>query len=73
MSLFTMIFLIVTVVMATEIVKHVAPRRPSNEAKKLMNDLEERLDRIERRLTNVETIVTGKDYQLDQEFESLKR
>lgn len=73
MSLYTMVFLIVTVVITGDIIKRVTSntsRKDVDNAR--IRDLEESLAKIERRLSNVETIVTSKDYDLKQEFEGLK-
>lgn len=67
-----MIFLIATMVIVSVTIKHLVPKPVSKDSQDALAALNERLERMERRLTNVETIVTGKDYQLNQEFESLK-
>jgi len=75
MNLWTMIFLIVTIVMIAEVIKTLAR---SNSKKPAADDgrmarLEERLKAVERRLENIETITTSKDFQLDREIEALSR
>jgi uncharacterized protein YlxW (UPF0749 family) len=70
-----MVFLIVTVVMVTQMIKGIATSKSSGKHNGLARevaDLKQQLAELDSRIKNVETIVTSKDFQLEQEFESLR-
>ena len=80
MNLWTMIFLVITVIVLGDILKSSAKAkgtriwaddlsRVSQELERLQN----KLAGIEKRLENVETITTSKDFDLNREFEELNR
>lgn len=46
--------------------------KPSDELLQRLDNLENTLTSMEKRLKNVETITTSKSYNLEQEFENLK-
>jgi len=70
MHVFQMVFLIVLVGAAVQVVK-IIYNSPSKASFKTIQAFEERLARLEKRIENVETITTSKDYQLKREFEEL--
>lgn len=70
MQVFQMVFLIVLVMSAVQVVK-IIYNAPAKIDQKTMDSIEERLARLEKRIENVETITTSKDYQLNREFEEL--
>ena len=83
MSFNTMAFLIVTVsliawVLTTafgkggDVSNGVGSQKKDGIDKKL-DDLERAIKILDKRLTNVETIVTSKDYDLEQEFKGLHK
>ena len=80
MNLWTMIFLIVTVAVAAEMVKTIVKASTgSSEAKSLgkikaqLGELSDRINKLDERLKNVETITTSKDFHLEREFEDLSK
>ena len=79
MNLWTMIFLVVVVIMFTELAKTNMKIRskgtPSADLEDVYSQLEKVVDHLqdlEKRLQNVETITTAKDYELNQKFKDLK-
>lgn len=77
MNFYTAAFLIVTVVLMTQMIKAIVV---SSHSGKMTSAVEQRLGAmaeslaaLEKRLKNVETIVTAKDFTLEQEFEELNR
>lgn len=75
MSIFTTIFLVATIGLVTHmiinIVKISKGHDTSNRSLEQVRDLEARLESMERRLQNVETIATDKEYSLERKFEEL--
>jgi len=75
LSIFTTIFLVATIGLVTHmiinIVKISKGHDTSNRSLEQVRDLEARLESMERRLQNVETIATDKEYSLERKFEEL--
>lgn len=80
MNIFTMVFLIVTVAVLGEVLKTIFKNRQGKESSERMENLQARVDQFDQRLTdfekrlkNIETITTSKDFNLHREFEKLER
>ena len=72
MSVFQMVFFIVLVLGIVQVVR-IVYSAPAKVDMRSMEALTERLARLEKRMENVETITTSKDFQLNREFEELAR
>ncbi len=66
-----MIIGITAVVIVSDLTKSRRRAKPQDDNR--LEDLALRLDKIEKRLGNLESIVTSKDFDLNREFEELKK
>lgn len=77
MNFNTMLFLVVTVALVTQMIVKIVGMRQQKPSRSHDYDrvrrLEETMAAMDQRLKNVETIVTAKDYRLREEFEELER
>ncbi len=80
MNVFTMVFLIVTVAVLGEVLKSIFKNKSGKEVLERLENLSKQVDQFdqqlthfEKRLKNVETITTSKDFNLNREFERLEQ
>lgn len=71
---FTMIVAIVFIACMAGVIKYwLEAQSKGGASRDQLDAIDRRLRDLESRLSNVETILTSKDYELDREFENLDR
>lgn len=73
MSVFTMIAVTAAVVFLTRMVVRIVEIKQSQTPDSNVEHFDERLRRLEKRMENIETILTAKDFHLKQAFADLER
>lgn len=72
MNFFTMIVVIVSVIFLTRMIIRVVEAQQSSRTQQASEETLERIQILEKRIANIETILTSKDYHLKKAFEDLE-